>query len=218
MEKPELPAPPPTRPSDRLNDSRLIVLLKAPRPGLAKTRLAAALDDHAAAAIYRVLIDRTLAALDAFPQVELRFTPDGAEPEIQPYLRNGWKMRPQGDGDLGVRLRRASDAAFAEGATRVVLIGTDCPALTGADVRDAFDALTELDVVLGPAEDGGYWLLGLRRPAPELFRDIPWSTPEALAATEAHARAAGLSVGLLRRLADVDSLEDWRRWLREMPL
>lgn len=201
-----------------MNSSRVIVLLKAPRPGLAKTRIAAALDDHAAAAIYRVLVDRTLAAVKEIPEVELRYTPDGAEPEIQPYLRAGWRARPQGEGDLGVRLERAVHDAFTEGARRLVVVGTDCPEMTAADLRDAFDALVELDLVLGPATDGGYWLLGLRRPVPGLFRDIPWSTGTVLSDTEARARAAGLSVGLLRRLSDVDTLEDWRRWLREAPL
>lgn len=199
-------------------DEQVIVFLKAPRPGLVKTRIAASLDGEAAAGIYRVLLDRTLVALHGRRDVELRFTPDGADAEIQPYLRPGWTMRGQGEGDLGERMSRAASEAFKAGTRRVVFVGTDCPTLTGEDVVDAFDALGDADVVLGPAEDGGYWLIGLRQHAPVLFREIPWSTARVLAVTEARARAAGLSVGILKAMADIDTLEDWRRWLRESAL
>ncbi len=201
-----------------MSDQRVIVFLKAPRPGFVKTRIGAALDADAAVGIYRVLLDRTLTALHGRTDVELRFTPDGADEEIRPYLRPGWVMRGQGDGDLGERLTRATGEAFGAGARRVVVVGTDCPTLTGEDVVDAFDGLNDADVVLGPAEDGGYWLIGLRAPAPALFRGILWSTEQVLALTEARAREGGWSVGVLRRMADVDTLEDWRRWQREGPL
>ena len=201
-----------------MSSERVIVFLKAPRPGLVKTRIAAALDEEAAAGIYRVLLDRTLRALYQRREVELRFTPDGADAEIQPYLRPGWTMQGQGEGDLGERMSRAVDESFAAGMKRVVIVGTDCPTLLVEDFLDAFDALNDADVVLGPAEDGGSWLIGLRKPAPTLFHGIPWSSQQVLALTEARARTAGLSVGVLRRMADIDTLEDWRRWLREGPL
>lgn len=197
---------------------RVIVFVKPPRPGLVKTRLAAELDAAAAAAIATVLLNRTIATLHPFPDVELRMTPDDAGPEIERWRRSGWDLRPQGEGDLGARLDRAFAEAFAGGEDRVVAIGTDCPALTEEDLRDAFAALEIADVVLGPAEDGGYWLVGLRAPAAGLFENIPWSSDAVLAATLERARTAGLSVSQLRRLGDVDTLEDWRRWLRTHPL
>ena len=124
-------------------------------------------------------------------------------------------MAPQGGGDLGTRLTRTFAEHFAQGAERVVVIGADCPELTAADIAAALDALKVCDVVLGPALDGGYWLVGLRAPQPGLFREIAWSTTEVLAQTEAKARAAGLSVRRLRALSDVDTFDDWQRWRGE---
>ena len=201
-----------------MNPEHVIVFLKAPRPGLVKTRIAKALDAEAAVGIYRVLLDRSLVALRDHSDVELRFTPDGADEEIRPFLQPGWTLRGQGTGDLGERLIRATGEAFGAGARRVVVVGSDCPTMTGDDVVDAFDALNDADVVLGPAEDGGYWLIGLRSPAPVLFQGISWGTEHVLIQTETRAREAGLSVGVLRRQADIDTLEDWRRWQRETPL
>ena len=199
-----------------MNGGRVIVLAKAPRPGFAKNRLAADLDPPAAAAIAVVLLDRTVAALREFAQVEFRVTPDDAGAEFERWRRPEWGVRPQGDGDLGARLRRAVDEAFEVGQSRVVVVGTDCPALSGADVREAFEALATADVVLGPAEDGGYWLVGVRAGAAAavVFEGIPWSTPLVFEETCRRVREAGLSVHTLRRLGDVDTLEDWRRWLR----
>src|SRR5262245_62441377 len=94
--------------------------------------------------------------------VELRFTPADAEAEIRPWLRPGWRAVPQCDGDLGVRMMNAFADAFRAGANRVVIIGSDCPYLDAGDVRIAWTQLRACDLVLGPAEDGGYWLIGLR--------------------------------------------------------
>lgn len=188
---------------------RLVVFVKAPRPGRVKTRLAAALGPEAAAAAYRALTERVLANVRELPGVELRYAPDDALAEIQPWLQPGWRARPQGEGDLGARLERAFGEAFAEGARRVVVIGSDCPAVSAGDVRAARASLTEADVVLGPARDGGYWLVGLSRPQPALFRDIPWSTDAVFALTRQRARELRLRTALLRELVDVDTLEDW---------
>lgn len=196
-------------------ERRLLVFLRAPRPGEVKRRLAASLDGEAAAAIYRVLVTRTLAAATGEAAVELWHTPDDAAEEVRYWARPGWRMRGQGEGDLGVRMQRAFGSAFGEGAQRVVLVGTDTPGLTTKDVEEAFDRLKDHEVVLGPAKDGGYWLIGLSSPRPEMFTEIPWSTGEVLRLTEERAAAGGLRVARLRALRDVDTLEDWRSWLRE---
>jgi rSAM/selenodomain-associated transferase 1 len=196
---------------------RVIVFLKAPHPGQVKTRMAAALDPEAAAAIYRVLIQRTLAAVEAMGSVELRYAPDDARAEILPYLQPGWFATPQGEGHLGDRLARAVDDAVRAGVTRLVIVGSDCPAMEGRDIDQALVALDEVEVVIGPAHDGGYWLLGLRGKAPSLFQDIPWSTGRVFETTLQRAEAAGLRVKVLRTLRDVDTLEDWRDWLRQAP-
>lgn len=176
--------------------------------------MAAALDDEAAAAIYRVLVARTLRVLEGCEGVELRYTPDEARAEVEGLGRPGWRFRPQGPGDLGERLRRALGSAFGEGAREVVVVGTDTPAMERADLEAAWASLADRDVVVGPAVDGGYWLIGLRKECPGLFTGIPWSTPEVLAATLGRAANLGLRVGCLRELRDVDTLEDWRAWLR----
>lgn len=191
---------------------RLIVFLKAPRLGSVKTRLAATLSDAEALRIHELLVSKTLQAVAELNPVQLAFAPDDAGREVQRWLRAGWTLTPQGDGDLGERLARAFGSAFAEGARQVVVIGSDCPDLTVHDVRDARSALAGHDVVLGPAADGGYWLIGLRSPQPALFEGIAWSTDQVLGQTLGRAQSSGLSVSLLRLLRDVDTEPDWRKF------
>ena len=138
----------------------------------------------------------------------------GDERLMQQAFDNDLTYNRQAAGDLGQRMRAALDAALQTGSHRVVLIGTDCPELDGHVVQTAFERLQEHDVVLGPANDGGYYLIGLRRSAPPLFDGIPWGTGDVLRATLRVAEAAGLSVMLLPRLSDVDCSEDLAVWDR----
>ena len=192
---------------------RLIVFVKAPRLGAVKTRLAQTLGPGPTLAAYRRLVATVLAALAEVPEVELRFTPDAAAAEIEPWRRAGWHARPQGGGDLGERLDRAVVEAFRTSRVPAVIIGSDCPWVTRADLEAAAGALADHDVVLGPATDGGYWLIGLRAPQPALFRGIPWSTDTVLRETLARARDAGLRVHCLRTLTDVDAEREWNEFL-----
>lgn len=198
----------------RNNASRVVVFLKAPRPGAVKTRLAGTLGPDAACAAYRRLVEALLANLAPLPRVELCFTPAEAGAEIQPWVRPGWLTCPQVGGDLGERLHAAFAEHFETDAQHVVIIGSDCPDVTAVDIEDAWLALEGHDVVLGPALDGGYWLIGLRAPQPALFAGIPWSTDRVFGETMCRARETGLRVALLRELADVDTAADWERWLR----
>ncbi len=191
---------------------RLAVFLRAPRPGTVKTRIAAECGPEKTLEIYRELVAITLGALPARLPVELRFTPDDATDEIRPLLRDGWTAVPQGAGDLGERLGRAAEDAFAGGVRRWVVVGTDTPEMSAADLAWAFSGLVANDVVLGPALDGGYWLLGLSRRAPGLFGGIPWGESTVLDKTEAAARAGGLRCSRIRELADIDTAADWRAW------
>jgi hypothetical protein len=192
---------------------QLIIFLKAPHAGAVKTRLAQAIGADAACAAYRRLVEVLLNRLTAIDAVELRFAPDDALEEIKPWLRPGWRAAGQGAGDLGQRLTRAFAEAFATGARRVVVIGSDCPDVTPDDIHAAWASLGRHDLVFGPAADGGYWLIGLCRAEPRLFDGIAWSTDTVLQKTRDRARAAGLTVHLLRELHDVDSDADWRRFL-----
>ncbi len=190
----------------------MVVFLKAPRSGLVKTRLARDLGNAGAVAAYREIVDHLLVEIRDVQDLELRFTPDDAEPEISHWLNMEWLAAPQGDGDLGRRLERAIAQHCAAGARKVVIIGADCPEITLTDIADAFDALERADLVLGPATDGGYWLIGLRNPQPDLFHGMPWSSEILLNRTREKARHLQLRVAELRTLTDIDTLEDWRRW------
>jgi rSAM/selenodomain-associated transferase 1 len=192
---------------------KLMIFVKAPRPGQVKTRLADTLGAQAACAAYIRLVDTLLKHVASLPAVELRFAPDEAEREIRPWLRPNWQARPQGNGDLGQRLHRAFDDAFAAGAKRVVVLGSDCPEVEAADVEQAWTELEAHDVVVGPATDGGYWLIGLKQPQPALFADIAWSSEIVLAQTLQRAKTAALRVQLLRILTDVDTEREWREFL-----
>jgi rSAM/selenodomain-associated transferase 1 len=155
-----------------------------------------------------------LERIGGIDHVQLRFAPDDAEAEIRPWLRPGWSAAGQGGGDLGERLARSFQNAFAARARRVVIIGGDCPEVAAQDIEAAWGALARCDLVLGPAADGGYWLIGLRVMERRLFEGIAWSTRDVLQQTLDHARAAGLTVELLRELHDVDTEADWRRFLQ----
>lgn len=191
----------------------LLVFLKAPRPGEVKTRLVPALGAPLAAELYRALaeivLERTAPIAGGYDRACV-FAPAGAGPEMRAWIP-GERWTPQVDGDLGRRMEAAFEEAFRRGARRAVLIGSDAPWVDAALVKQAFDGLADADVVLGPAEDGGYYLVGLRRPQSALFREIPWSTPAVLPDTMRAAAAQGLAVATLEALADIDDLDDLRR-------
>jgi uncharacterized protein len=188
---------------------RLVIFVKAPRPGTVKTRLAQALGGEGACAAYQRLVATLLSGLRELPEVELAYTPADARSEVAPWLGPGWQAHPQEEGDLGLRLQSAFSKAFRAGVHRVVVIGSDCPAVTAADIRGAWKALLAHDLVIGPATDGGYWLIGLRRPHPALFYDMPWSTDRVFAETLRRAEACRLRAHVLRERSDVDTVEQW---------
>jgi rSAM/selenodomain-associated transferase 2/rSAM/selenodomain-associated transferase 1 len=139
--------------------------------------------------------------------VEIRHA--GGNPRrFSAWLGGDLFYRPQQGRDLGERMDRAFRRAFREGAEAVILVGTDAPGLTPSMMKEGFRALEGADVVLGPAKDGGYTLIGLSAPRPELFRSIPWGTSEVLKETLAAVRASGLRARLLPELEDVDRPED----------
>jgi uncharacterized protein len=195
-----------------VSDRVLAVFLKEPRPGAVKTRLADALGPVAAAGLYRLLAEAVLEATVPKPGEYERlvfFDPPGAADALRAWLP-GVRLLPQAGGDLGARMRDAFARAFRRGATRVALVGTDVPGVTRATVVSALEALDGADVVLGPAVDGGYYLIALACARPELFAGIAWSTGTVLEATLAQAAHAGLRVRQLERLRDLDTVDDLR--------
>jgi len=197
---------------------RLVIFTRFSEPHKAKTRLIPALGPEGAAALGREMTWHTFARArelaEAFSlSVEVRFEGGDAE-RMAAAFGNGFPYRPQGTGDLGCRMERAFAEAFREGAERIVIIGTDCPEITPQLIRESFQCLATCDLVLGPAADGGYYLIGLRRPAPQLFTDIPWGTERVFEETLRHANELSLKVSPLKTLSDVDRPEDLPVWHR----
>lgn len=197
----------------RLPMRALILMAKAPRPGLSKTRLArgAGLDDRAAARLSRAFWKDTLAHMRAVDAERfVAFTPVDAEAELR-ALDPRARFVAQPDAEFGARVAAAFDAAFASGCERALVLGVDTPQLRSERLEEAFAALERADCVLGPAEDGGYYLLGLRAPAPALFEGVAWSSERVYADTLARARVLGLAVAELEREFDVDEARDLER-------
>ncbi|MGI8944205.1 MAG: TIGR04282 family arsenosugar biosynthesis glycosyltransferase [Qipengyuania sp.] len=178
----------------------LTIFARWPEPGQVKTRLIPALGAEGAAALYRRMLRETVReARDSGLSVSLRTT--GAEPERFSQLLGGeFAIEDQGEGDLGARMARVAPPA--------ILVGSDCPELTAALIRRAAGALERAPAVIGPAHDGGYYLLGLARPMPFLFHAMEWSTggvfEEAMRRFERH----GVAPVVLPRLRDIDTPDD----------
>jgi len=192
---------------------RLIVFAKAPVVGNVKSRIANVVGAETACEIYTTILRKTFSQLRTFLDLEVRITPDALVAQFEEFTNTSWQRKPQGEGSLGERLHRAFIEAFEADSERVVIIGSDCPDVTATDIKMARQALENCDLVLGPAVDGGYWLIGLRRPCMELFQSIEWSSDKVLRQTLQHAEAANLRVHLLRELSDIDTIEDWNRYI-----
>lgn len=197
----------------------LLFFVKYPTPGQVKTRLAAEVGAERAAEIYRRLVSAVCARLP-LENLSLRvcFDPVEQGAAIERWLHPLLTVRPQAEtrfipqcaGDLGDRMCGAFAQAFSEGAARVAVIGSDCVEITAGIIEEAFRALDRHDCAIGPSADGGYYLLALRRPQPELFERIAWSTPETFRQTSERAAELGLKVALLPELCDVDTESDWK--------
>jgi rSAM/selenodomain-associated transferase 1 len=189
----------------------VLVFAKAPDPGAVKTRLVPALGEGGAAVLAARLARRTLdtATRAAVGPVVLMCAPDIAHPFFEVCRRrHAVALASQGDGDLGARMHRALAATLAT-ATGAILVGTDTPDLQADDLAEAARALRDgADVVLGPAEDGGYWLIGLHAPLPALFEAMPWSTDDVLRVTRSRIATLGLRLHELAVRADIDRPAD----------
>jgi len=145
--------------------------------------------------------------------LEVRFD-GGTESAMTHWLGANARFLPQPAGDLGERLAGAFAESFRAGSTATIIIGSDCPDLSADVLIEAFTHLAEAPVVLGPAQDGGYYLVGLNRPVPELFHGIPWGTDRVLADSLAALHRCGCKAALLKPLADIDRPEDLPVWNR----
>jgi rSAM/selenodomain-associated transferase 1 len=196
----------------RSTGETIVVFAKHPGAGSVKTRLAAAIGPRAAARVYRRLAlaccDAAREAASAGRRLVVQIDPADRVVDAPSWIGSGLTFEAQSGADLGERMSSAFEHQFELGAQAVVLVGSDCPELSAGDFDHAFDALQRVPVVLGPALDGGYWLIGLRAPAPGLFSGIEWSSPTVLAETRRRTEEQGLAREELRLLRDIDTIDD----------
>lgn len=187
---------------------RIAVFARRPEPGRVKTRLSPALPPEYACQLYAAMLDDTLETVrNTRADSRTIFWADVPEENRSPA---GFYWHAQRGAELGARLADAFDTVLADGS-HAVAIGSDCPGLSSAILERALEALDRADLVLGPATDGGYWLIGLTRPAPQLFMDVEWSTETVFTDTLSRAAEAGLSVETLPFLDDLDTPADLAR-------
>ncbi|HRB14949.1 MAG TPA: TIGR04282 family arsenosugar biosynthesis glycosyltransferase [Nitrospira sp.] len=205
-------------PSDRKQpaSAALVIFAKAPIPGQVKTRLCPGLTEDEAATLHGSFVldtlERTKAAVHKFKLPVDRFlacAPSSTHVFFRIMeARHGVTLLDQPGDNLGDRMAQAFSTLFARGYRHVFLVGTDVPSLPLTHYRDAVQSLTRHDLILGPAKDGGYYLIGMTAPHPDLFSDIPWSTDQVMGLTQQKAAAAGLKTALLPAWSDVDTLDD----------
>lgn len=195
----------------------LAILAKAPNPNEVKTRLVPPLDPETAASLYHNFL------LDKLEQVKnikgtklfVAYTPRENEALFK-KIAAGFTLIPQVGTNLGERLANLSYTLFDRGFKKVVLLDSDTPNLPLKYIRQALRRLDRFDVILGPCEDGGYYLIGLRSNVPEIFKGIPWSTSRVVESTVEKVLALGLTISLIDRWYDVDTLKDLIRLKKDL--
>ncbi|NEQ72846.1 MAG: glycosyltransferase [Okeania sp. SIO2C9] len=195
-----------------MEHQQLIIFTRYPEPGKTKTRLIPALGAEGAANLQRQMTETTVKKANKLfdfisLSIEVRFV-GGDLKLMKNWLGSDLKYQEQGIGDLGERMAIAFQSAFNRGMKYVIIIGIDCPSLTPEIILQAFTKLTQSDVIIGPATDGGYYLIGLRKITPELFQGINWGTSEVLSKTVVIAQSMKLVIDYLPKLSDVDRPED----------
>ncbi len=187
-----------------------IIFSRYPRPGSSKTRLIPYLGRQGAADLQRRMTEKLAAESAGLAgQVHVELAMAGAgQNEMAAWLGSQLPWQKQVGADLGERMSFAFDQGFRRGYQRVVVVGADCPAVSTAVLAQAFSALEQEELVLGPTSDGGYYLIGLRSPRPDFFENISWGSDQVLDQTLAVASKAGLQAVLLASLSDVDRPED----------
>lgn len=195
---------------------RIALLTRFPVASRVKTRLIPALGGEGAAALHRVLTEKVayeVFALSTTQEADVEIWYDGGTiRQMRSWLGTVPRYRQQPEGDLGQRLYTIFDKAFREGTRRCVAVGSDCPSMTAEHLREALNTIDEVDLVFGPATDGGYWLIGMKastvRALPDLFRGIEWGSSRVLQQSLDRVKQQKLDVSLLEELADIDRPED----------
>lgn len=188
----------------------IVIFQKNAQLGKVKTRLAVTIGDQAAFEAYGLLVKFTHKAVSQNEAQKILFFSDHLESDLAKYPQN-YRFELQLGMDLGEKMSNAFQQLFDEKFDRLIIIGTDCAEITSELISDAFEKLHKNEVVIGPAYDGGYYLLGMRRFIPDLFEGIPWSTDQVTALTKEYLTRNEIPFALLPTLSDVDFAEDWNR-------
>lgn len=218
------PASPPSSDAPCLTThAALVIFAKAPIPGKVKTRLCPPLTPDEAATLHGSfvldMLERTKLAVATLQLPFHRYLACAPSSDLVFFKimeeRQGVRLLDQVGEDLGQRMHHTFTDLFTKGYTQVIIVGTDVPTLPLPVYQEAFAILGRSDVVLGPAMDGGYYLIGLTRPAEKIFAEVPWSTDQVLAVTQQHAKTLGLSIGLTTAWRDVDTITDLQALIAE---
>jgi len=192
----------------------LIIFARNPVRGKVKTRLAATMGDDKALSIYQSLLEHTVQITQQLPYDCYVFYADGiSKNDVWPddlYLKKNQEGK-----DLGQRMLHAFDTLFQQGYKKIIIIGTDCFELSSFILLDAFTALDEKEVVIGPSEDGGYYLLGMRQFFPFLFEEKAWSTDSVYSSTVQQLVIQNIRYEILPILNDIDTEDDWKQYLQQ---
>ncbi|NIP38399.1 MAG: DUF2064 domain-containing protein [Candidatus Dadabacteria bacterium] len=193
-----------------INENNLVVFLKYPEQGKVKTRLAKDIGDKKALLIYKNLVPRVLKQINANNyDISVCYYPENKVIKIQKWINSErYKYSPQTGGDLGIKMLNAFNDSFSSGYKRSVIIGTDCPDIDDDLVNTSFNLLNSNDLVIGPATDGGYYLIGLRESLEALFTNISWGTDTVLKQTLNIVSKLNISCKLLDFKTDIDTVED----------
>ncbi len=201
----------------------LVIFAKEPSPGKVKTRLGQEIGMANAAQAYRDIVEALIANISNLQcQVVVACSPPESVPAMQSWLDGLFsyavEYSVQGDGDLGDRINSAVEDQLRQGSKKVIVVGSDCPWVDTAIIEEAFQKLDTYEIVLGPAEDGGYYLIGLTVLPDSFFDGIPWSTDEALSATVQKAQNNGLACHVLKtKLTDIDHARELKLFRPSLP-
>jgi rSAM/selenodomain-associated transferase 1 len=203
-----------------MTDKRCVILfVKLPEKGQVKSRLAQRMDEDLVLRLYENMVLDTIDTLTRgrFP-FRICFTPPGARDRIMEWLGQGYRALPQTGDDLGARMENAFERVFSEDVEDALLIGSDIPGLTAEVMDEAFTALLKNEAVIGPAGDGGYYLIGFKKRSfePVIFHDMVWSTKTVFRETMDKLHDASLKVHVLPELTDVDTVEDLRTLMSQV--
>lgn len=193
-----------------MEKSALIIFQKNAVLGKVKTRLSADVGDEVAMEIYQQLVRHTHNVCKSLPVQKFLFFSEFIPDDISEFGQD-YQFEVQSGTHLGSRMENAFQRLFAKGFQKIIVIGTDCGELEKSILEEAFELLDTHEVIIGPAKDGGYYLLGMKKLFPDLFEDIPWSTEKVLFLTMEKLEKQKISYELLEILFDVDRIEDWEK-------